>query len=84
MYAGKAISREQTHCAAINIGPNPTFGEPTHKVEVHLLDFDDSIYGEPLEVDFLARLRDIQPFPDRNALQQQLHEDVAQTRKLVG
>jgi riboflavin kinase/FMN adenylyltransferase len=84
VYAGKAILREQTHSAAINVGHNPTFGESVNKVEVHLLDFDESIYGEPLEVDFIARLRDIQPFPSQDALQQQLHKDVAETRQLAG
>ena len=48
--------------AAVNIGPNPTFGENALKVEVHLIGFTGSLYGQPLEVDFLSRLRSIQPF----------------------
>jgi riboflavin kinase/FMN adenylyltransferase len=83
VYAGRAFSRNSCYLAAINVGPNPTFDEHTHKVEIHLLDFDESIYGEPLEVDFVARLRNIQPFPDKEALIKQLAADVAKTRQLL-
>ena len=47
------------------------------KVEVHLIGFRDSLYGQPLEVDFLARLRDIQRFDNVAALKTQLERDVA-------
>lgn len=80
VYAGRAFPGGQENggwAAAINIGPNPTFGEKRLKVEVHLIDFDRSLYGEPLEVDFLARLRDIQPFASVKELQAQLTRDVA-------
>jgi len=83
VYAGRASRQGEQHAAAINVGPNPTFGDETIKVEVHLLDFDQSIYGEPLEVDFLARLRDIQSFSGREALQQQLQQDIASARRIA-
>lgn len=76
VYAGRAITPDATWPAAINIGPNPTFGESAFKVEVHLIDFHGSLYGLPLEVDFLARLRDIQPFASVELLKEQLGRDV--------
>jgi riboflavin kinase/FMN adenylyltransferase len=69
--------------AAINIGPNPTFDEYGQKVEVHLVGCDRPLYGEALEVDFLARLRDIQPFAGVDALRDQLARDVDRTRYIV-
>ena len=48
--------------AAINLGPSPTFGDAMVRVEVHLIGYNEPLYGQPLEVDFLARLRDIRPF----------------------
>ena len=65
------------------MGPNPTFGEAAFKVEVHLIDFDDTIYGEPLKVDFVAKLREIQTFNGADELVAQLKEDVAATRRLT-
>jgi riboflavin kinase/FMN adenylyltransferase len=60
----------------MNLGPNPTFGEGAVKFEVHLIGFRGSLYGQPLEVDFLTRLRDIRPFGSINDLQRQLECDV--------
>ncbi|HEX4129835.1 MAG TPA: bifunctional riboflavin kinase/FAD synthetase [Pirellulales bacterium] len=77
VYAGRAYVTGGRWPAAINVGPNPTFGVHTLKVEVHLIGFDRPLYGEALEVDFLSRLRDIQTFDSVEALKRQLREDVA-------
>lgn len=76
VYAGAAWFNGNRFSAAVNLGPNPTFGEHALKVEVHLIGFQQSIYGQPLEVDFLARLRDIRPFAGVDALKAQLARDI--------
>ncbi len=76
VYAGHAHVDRNSWPAAIHIGPNPTFGERGVKVEVHLIGFEGSLYGTPLEVDFLQRLRDIQTFSALEALQAQLRQDI--------
>jgi riboflavin kinase/FMN adenylyltransferase len=68
--------------AAINVGPNPTFGENAVKVEAHLIGCAEPLYGKRLAVDFIARLRDIQPFPNVDALKVQLARDVAVVRTM--
>ena len=83
VYAGVAFTAGGRLAAAINIGPNPTFGEHALKVEAHLLDFHEPLYGQPLEIDFLARLRDIHPFAGVEALKSQLDRDVAATRQIA-
>lgn len=70
-----------SHLAAANVGPNPTFGEHARKIEVHLLDFDGDLYGTPMVVEFVARLRDTKPFDSPAALVEQLKRDVAAARK---
>jgi riboflavin kinase/FMN adenylyltransferase len=77
VYAGRATSGTTGWPAAINVGPNPTFGEQHMKVEVHLIGFQGTLYGQPLEVDFVARLRDIQRFDNVEALKAQLERDIA-------
>jgi riboflavin kinase / FMN adenylyltransferase len=84
VYAGRAITDRTSWPAAINVGPNPTFGEQRMKVEVHLIGFEGSLYGQPLEVDFIARLRDIQRFDNVAALKAQLEKDIAAAVKTVG
>jgi riboflavin kinase / FMN adenylyltransferase len=82
VYAGRSAAGGKIWPAAINIGPNPTFGEQSLKVEVHLIGFHDSLYGEPLEVDFTARLRDIVKFKSVEELKTQLNADVAAAQRI--
>lgn len=67
--------------AAINVGPNPTFGDSATKVEVHIIGIDRPLYGKPLEVDFLDRLREIRPFGSVDELVSQLRRDVAEAEE---
>ncbi len=82
VYAGRTYLGGRSHWSAIHIGPNPTFGEELPKVESHVLDFDGSIYGETIEVDFVSRLRDIRQFESVDQLTGQLKLDVEATRTL--
>ncbi len=83
VYAGKSFVKGRAYPAAINIGPNPTFGEAASKVEVHLLDFNSDLYGQRIEVELLGRLRSIANFSGANELVEQLKIDIQQTRKIV-
>jgi riboflavin kinase/FMN adenylyltransferase len=78
IYAGLARVRGITKIAAIHIGPSPTFGANRPQVEIHLLDFGDSVYGEIMEVDFLQRLRGVEKFPTVDLLLEQMEVDVQQ------
>lgn len=83
VYAGRAWVHTIPYAAAIHIGPNPTFSQSALKVEIHLLDYADALYGEPLEVEFLDRLRGITTFDSEAALIAQVNQDIDQTRKIV-
>jgi riboflavin kinase/FMN adenylyltransferase len=84
VYAGRAEFGEQSYPAAINLGPSPTFGDAMIRVEVHLIGMAEPLYGQPLEVDFLARLRDIRPFDSPEALVAQLHHDIDDVKRIAG
>ena len=82
VYAGRGFVNNTVWPAAMNIGPNPTFGQAELKVEAHLIGWDGSpLYGQPLEVDFLARLRDVRRFAGIDELKQQLNDDIAAARR---
>ena len=83
VYAGRGHALGRSWPAAINIGPNPTFDELGLKVEAHLLGFDGSLYGEPLEIDFLSKLRDVQKFATVEAMKEQLRQDAATALKIA-
>ncbi len=67
-----------------SLGTRPTVhanGRPT--LEVHLFDFDRSIYGAHLRVEFLHKLRDEAKFSSLTALIRQIDSDAAQARCLL-
>ena len=80
IYAGRALVDGRLWPAAISLGPNPTFDEGAAKLEVHLLDYAGELYGRQIEVDFLARLRDIVRFDSVGQLVAQMDRDVAAAR----
>ncbi len=83
VYGGLAYASGGCWPAAINIGPNPTFGQDVRKVEAHLVGATMQLYGQVLEVDFLSRLRDIHPFASVDALRGQLALDVERARRIA-
>ena len=58
-----------------NIGVRPTVGGTSRTIETHILDFDEDIYGLPLRIRFLRRIRDERRFPSLDALRDQLLQD---------
>ena len=63
-----------------DIGTRPTVGGTFPTIETHILDFDEDIYGLPLTITFLRRLRDEIHFPSLEALKDQLILDRAACR----
>jgi riboflavin kinase/FMN adenylyltransferase len=84
VYAVRANMGGKTYQAVSNIGVRPTFETETvaPRVEAHLLDFDDDIYGLEIELFFLAHLRDEQRFPNADALVAQIHADIAHAKEI--
>ena len=58
-----------------NIGTRPTVGGTFPTIETYILDFDEDIYGLPLRITFLRRIRDEIHFPSLEALKEQLEKD---------
>lgn len=64
------------------IGSNETFGEKERAAEIHILDFDGELYGKTIEVEIIQKLRPVVKFSSQNTLIQQMHNDVAEARRL--
>ena len=70
--------------AAVSVGVRPTFQTGRGElIEAYILDFDEDIYGSELRLDFLARLRGERRFDSPQALIEQMHRDVEQTRGIA-
>jgi len=82
VYAAKAWFREDEYGGVVNIGVRPTIENETGEriLELHLFDFDEQIYGEDVEVAFLAYLRPEQKFSGVAELQAQIQRDAEKAR----
>jgi riboflavin kinase/FMN adenylyltransferase len=81
---GVYACRSDDRAAAVSIGVRPTFQTGRGElIEAFLLDFQGDLYGRTLHLEFLQRLRGERRFASAEALIEQMHRDVAQTREIV-
>jgi riboflavin kinase/FMN adenylyltransferase len=77
VYVTEVVTGAARQAAVSNVGTRPTFHGGETAVETHLIDFDGDLYGERMEVRFLARIRDEQKFADGAELSNQIARDLA-------
>ena len=69
------IGRGRWRPAVTNVGRRPAVGGGEPLLEVHFFDFDEDLYGQRLEVQFVAKLRDETDFESIEALVRQMQRD---------
>ncbi len=69
--------------AAVNIGPNPTFGGHRQKIESYLIGFQGNLYNDNIEIEFFKRLRGVIPFTSEELLLRQMKKDIEQCLDIV-
>ena len=81
VYGVYVYRGNRQYLGIMNIGYRPTFQDGEHQtVEVHLLDFDESIYGETLVIEVLFPIREERKFLGLAELTSQLQKDVVFAR----
>lgn len=76
VYAVRCTVGDDVKKGMMNIGFRPTFGfDEKPSLEVNLFDFDATIYGYEIRVEFLQRIRNEQKFESKEQLIQQLNRD---------
>ena len=76
IYAVKVYVRNKVYYGATNIGYNPTVNGDELSIETNIINFDEDIYGEVIEIEFLDRIRNEKKFNSLNELKMQLRKDV--------
>ena len=82
IYATMVEIGAERRLSVSNIGVNPTFGTGPRSVESFILDFDHDIYGEPLKLYFVKRIRPEKKFASVEQLVAQMHNDVKSARAI--
>ena len=64
-----------------NVGHRPTVNGTDERLEAHLFDFDEDLYGQTLETEFVARIRPEQKFEGLDALKARIALDAEDARR---
>ncbi|GAB3536853.1 bifunctional riboflavin kinase/FAD synthetase [Pontibacter brevis] len=83
VYAVWVKLGETRYAGMMNIGLRPTVDGKQLSLEVHILQFDQDIYGQPITVEFVAQLRKEQKFEGLEALKSQLAKDKEATQQVL-
>jgi riboflavin kinase/FMN adenylyltransferase len=83
IYAVTVEFNGKKHKGVANIGYSPTFEDHQFTVEVHILDFNDNIYGKKIRVNFIKRIRDEKKFSSISELIDQIKLDIAAGREIL-
>lgn len=78
VYAVKICVQEKWYEGVCNVGYKPTFNNPDEKklsIEVHIINFEQSIYGEEVVVHWYKRIRSEQKFNGIEELKAQIGRD---------
>jgi len=82
IYATATWIEGKQYGSTTHIGSNPTFDVAVPKIEVFVHDFAGDIYEKRIDIDFLSFLREPIRFDSAEWLVQQMHKDVARSRRI--
>lgn len=80
VYVTETMVNKKKYLSVTSVGTNPTFNEKDLKVETHIIDFDENIYGRIIEVGFIDYLREEIKFPNVVELKNQIEKDILLVR----
>lgn len=73
----------QKYYGLMNIGIKPTFKEKNKTVEVHIINFNKSIYNQVVNIDILQKIRNEKYFNHAGLLKKQIEDDILTAHKMI-
>lgn len=86
LISNKISSNKKVYNGILNFGIRPTFTEDnTQKpiLELHIMDFEQDLYGVDIEIFFVAKIRNEKKFSSVTSLRKQISADVAQAEAIL-
>ena len=83
IYAVTVECSGKIYQGVANIGFSPTFDDHIFSVEVHILDFNENIYGKKIRVNFVQRIRGEKKFSSISELSDQIKKDIVKARNIL-
>ncbi len=83
VYAAYATIEQKKYSCVFHWGSRPTFNESHPILEVHLLEVDMDLYGQDVELQAIAWLREVRSFSSPEALKAQIQEDITRAKQVL-
>ncbi|NDV92191.1 bifunctional riboflavin kinase/FAD synthetase [Alteromonas sp. 345S023] len=83
VFAVRVMVKGKQYNGVANIGTRPTLNGERNQLEVHIFDMTDDIYGMPISVAPIAKIRNEQKFASFEALKEQIKADAIKARLLL-
>ncbi len=84
IYAVRVYHQNTRYKGMLYIGTRPVLKNHHNRtIEVNVFDFDKSIYGDPIKIEFIKKLRNDLPFEKMELLQEQLLVDKEQSLSIL-
>ena len=83
VYIARATIDEIPYFGMMNIGTNPTVGGTEQTIETYFFLLDQDLYGQKLEIQLLARIRDEKNFESIDSLKIAMKQDEAFTSQFI-
>lgn len=81
VYSTNTIIDNKSYLSATSVGYNPTFKDDGLKIESHIIDFNEDIYGKHIELEFVEYLREEIKFQNLEELKKKVQEDISKVKK---
>ena len=82
VYAVKVFIKNQQYFGMLNLGHRPSISDSAFVIEVHLFDFDFSVYDQEIQVGFIRRIRGEKKFLSLEKLKSQLIIDAINCKRI--
>lgn len=81
IYQTETTIDGKRYLSATNVGVNPTFIEDELKIENHIINLNEDIYGKEIEVSFFKYIRPEMKFDSVDMLIEQMNRDISFIKK---
>ena len=83
VYIVRSIIEDIPYFGMMNIGTNPTVGGKEQTIETYFFMLDEDLYGNKLQIEMLARIRDEKNFDSVEDLKRAMKQDEAFTDQYI-
>lgn len=80
VYVTYCVFEGRRYPSVTNVGVKPTIGSCKKNIETHIFDFDMTLYGKTIEVEFVTKMRDEVKFDSMDELSEQIVRDCREAR----